>query len=220
MQAATMSTSVLIADDHVVVRRGLRALFESEPDITVVGEACDGLQALDLVAQLQPDVLVLDLVLPDVSGMSVLKQLTDRHEPTRVVVLSMHAGDAYVAEALRYGAFGYVVKDASASELVQAVHHAARCERFLSSPLSRARIDAYASQDRGALPDAYDTLSAREREVLLLAAQGLTNPDIGIRLGISRRTAETHRANLLRKLGLKGQQELIRYALKRGLLEL
>jgi DNA-binding NarL/FixJ family response regulator len=96
------------------VRRGLRALFESEPDITVVGEAGDGLQALDLVAQLQPDVMVLDLVLPDVSRMSVLKQLTDRHEPTRVVVLSMHAGDAYVAEALRYGAFGYVVKDASA----------------------------------------------------------------------------------------------------------
>ena len=220
MQTAIMSTSVLIADDHVVVRRGLRALFESEADITVVGEACDGLETIALVAQLAPDVLVLDLMLPDVSGMTVLKQLGERQAPTRVVVLSMHAGDAYVAQALQHGAQCYVVKDASASELVQAVHHAARGERFLSSPLSAARIEAYAADRIGAPADAYDALTAREREVLLLAAQGLTNPEIGTRLGISRRTAETHRANLLRKLGLKGQQDIIRYALKRGLLEL
>ena len=220
MQTAIMSTSVLIADDHVVVRRGLRALFESEPDITVVGEACDGLEALDLVARLLPDVLVLDLVLPHVAGMTVLKQLTDRQGLTRVVVLSMHAGDAYVAEALRHGAVGYVVKDASASELVQAVHHAARGERFLSSPLSVERVEAYAANQLASSMDGSEALTAREHEVLLLAAQGRTNPEIGIHLGISRRTAETHRANLLRKLGLKGQQELIRYALKRGLLEL
>jgi two-component system, NarL family, response regulator NreC len=215
-----MSTSVLIADDHVVVRRGLRALFESEPDITVVGEARDGSEAIDLVTHLVPDVLVLDLALPDISGVAVLKQLSDRRAPTRVVVLSMHGGDAYVAEALRHGAVGYVVNDASASELVQAVHHAARNKRFLSSPLSEARIEAYNANQRGGNADSYDTLTAREREVLLLAAQGMTNSDIGKRLGISRRTAESHRANLLRKLALKGHQELIRYALKRGLLEL
>ena len=215
-----MSTSVLIADDHLVVRRGLRALFESEPDIAVVGEACDGLETLELVTRLLPDVLVLDLVLPDVSGMTVLKQLTEQQVQTRVVVLSMHAGDAHVSEALRHGACGYVVKDASASELVQAVHHAARGERFLSSPLSPERIEAYAARQGAAAPDGYDALTAREREVLLLAAQGLTNAEIGTRLGISRRTAETHRANLLRKLGLRGQQDIIRYALKRGLLEL
>jgi two-component system response regulator NreC len=220
MAGAIMSTSVLIADDHVVVRRGLRALFESEPDITVVGEARDGSEAIHLVTHLVPDVLVLDLALPDISGVAVLKQLSDRRAPTRVVVLSMHGGDAYVAEALRHGAVGYVVKDASASELVQAVHHAARNERFLSSPLSEARIEAYNASPRGANADSYDTLTAREREVLLLASQGMTNSDIGKRLGISRRTAESHRANLLRKLALKGHQELIRYALKRGLLEL
>lgn len=220
MQIDNMSTSVVIADDHLVVRRGLRALFESEPDIAVVGEAGDGLETIELVLRLLPDVLVLDLMLPDVSGMTVLGQLTERQVQTRVVVLSMHAGDFYVAEALRQGATAYVVKDASAAELVEAVHHAARGERFLSSPLSEARIEAYAASQTATGRDGYDTLTAREREVLLLAAQGLTNAEIGTRLGISRRTAETHRANLLRKLALRGQQDIIKYALKRGLLEL
>jgi two-component system, NarL family, response regulator NreC len=211
--------AVVLADDHVVVRRGLRALLEAEPGITVVGEAIDGQQALDLVAELAPDVLVLDLVMPRVSGLEVLKRLEELGTPTRVVVLSMHGTDAYAAEARRHGAIGYVVKDASSSELVIAVRHAAEGRRFLSSPLSESRIDAYLSQPQ--VPaDPNDALTARERDVLLLAAQGLTNSDIGKRLSISRRTAETHRANLLRKLGLKGQLELLRYALKRGILEL
>ena len=214
-----MSTSVLIADDHVVVRRGVRALLEREPDITVVGEACDGLEALEQVMHLLPDVLVLDLVLPDISGLAVLKQLRDRHVATRVVVLSMHAGDLYVVDALRHGAVAYVVKDASASELIQAVRSAARNQRFLSAPLSDEKIQARLDE-LAASPDPYDLLTTREREVLVLAAEGMTNPDIGTRLGISSRTAETHRANLLRKLGLKGQQTLTRYALRRGLLEL
>jgi DNA-binding NarL/FixJ family response regulator len=216
-----MSTSVVIADDHVVVRRGLRAVLEAETDLAIVGEAGDALETLGLVDRLAPDVLVLDLVLPDASGMTVLKQLAERRSPRRVVVLSMHGGEAYVAEALRHGAVAYVVKDADAGELVDAVRHAARGERFLSSPLSPARVDADGTRGSGAAtPDGYSALSAREREVLALAAQGLTSPDVGARLGISRRTAETHRANLLRKLGLKGQPDLLRYALKRGLVEL
>src|SRR4051812_35892195 len=211
-----MSTSVLIADDHVVVRRGLQALLQHEPDLVVVGEARDALETLDLVDRLAPDVLVLDLVLPDASGMTVLKQLAERGAATRVVVLSIHREEAYVAEAFRHGAIGYVVKDAGAGELVEALRHAARGERFLSAPVPAALTDA----GDGLGPDGYSTLSAREREVLALVAQGLTSPDIGTRLGISPRTAESHRANLLRKLGLKGQPDLIRYALKRGLLEL
>jgi two-component system response regulator NreC len=214
-----MSTSVLIADDHVVVRRGVRALLENEPDIVVVGEAGDGLEAVEQVMHLLPDVLVLDLVMPDISGLGVLKQLRDRHVPTRVVVLSMHAGDVYVAHALRCGAVAYVVKDASASELIQAVRCAARNQRFLSAPLSEEAIEA-CLDELASTPDTYELLTSREREVFGLAADGMTNGDIGVRLGISGRTAESHRANILRKLGLKGQQELTRYAARRGPLEL
>jgi two-component system response regulator NreC len=214
-----MSTTVLIADDHAVVRRGVRALLEGEPDITVVGEAADGLEALEQVMHLLPDVLVLDLVLPDISGLAVLKQLRDRHVATRVVVLSVHAGDVYVADALRYGAVAYVAKEASAAELLQGIRCAARNQRFLSSPLSEEKIQA-SLDELAASPDAYESLTSREREVLVLAAEGMTNPGIGARLGISSRTAETHRANLSRKLGLKGPETLARFALRRGLLGL
>ena len=152
------------------------------------------------------------------SGLTVLKQLQHRQMATRVVVLSIHAEDAYVADALRHGAVAYVVKDASASELIQGIRCAARNQRFLSSPLSEKRIEA-CLDELIASPDAYPRLTSREREVFVLAAEGMNNPDIGARLGISSRTAEVHRANLLRKLGLKGQQELLRYAARRGLLD-
>jgi DNA-binding NarL/FixJ family response regulator len=214
-----MSITVVIADNHLVVRRGLRSLLESDADICVVGEAADGREALEKVAELRPDVLILDLVMPGVPGLDVLRQLTQRGDATRVVVFSMHAGESHVVEALRGGAIGYVVKDASASELSEAVHQAAENRRFLSSALSESRLGEYASRVSDS-PDPYDALTAREREVLQLAAHGMTNPEIGRKLAISRRTAETHRANLLRKLGLKGQKDLIRYALRRGILDL
>ncbi len=206
-----MSITVVIADDHLVVRRGLRAVLEDQPDISVVGEAADGRAALTLVAALDPDLLVLDLVMPRLDGLQVLGELTSRGARTRVVVLSMHADDACVVAALQAGAMAYVVKDARACELVEAVRQASANRRFLSSQLPERREGGLGN--RGTPPaDAYDVLTAREREILHLAAQGLTNPEIGRRLAISRRTAETHRANLLRKLGLKGSRELMRYA--------
>jgi len=216
----TPPIAVLIADDHVVVRHGLRAVLEAEPGVAVVGEAANGVEVLEAVERLQPDVVVLDLMMPGMSGLEVLKAVAGRARPTRVVVLSMHASEAYVIEALRLGALGYVVKDAPASELLQAVHHAASGRQFLGSPFSASLLEAYMQRVEAASQDPYDTLTARERQVLSLAAEGFPNHEIGRRLAISRRTAETHRANLMRKLGLKGQQELIRFALRRGILKL
>jgi two-component system, NarL family, response regulator NreC len=218
MQRVAMSISVVVADDHQIVRLGLRALLESEPGISVVGEASDGAEALDAVARLAPDVLVLDLIMPGIAGFDVLKRLAELKAPTRVVIFSMHASESYVVDALRLGAIGYVVKDSSASELVHAIRETAEGRRFLSSPLSSGGIDALL--DPLASKDPYDALTTREREVLRLSAQGLTNPQIGRKLSISPRTAETHRANLLRKLSLKGQKDLIRFALKRGIVDL
>lgn len=218
--APASTISVLIADDHVVVRRGLRAVLEAEEGVTVVGEAANGAAVMDAVALLRPDVVVLDLMMPDMTGLDVLKALASRGLQTRVVILSMHASEAYVSEALRYGALAYVVKDAPASDLLQAVHDAAAGRQFLSSPLPASLLDTYRDRVDAASQDPFDTLTGRERQVLLLAAEGHTNQEIGRQLAISRRTAETHRANLMRKLGLKGEQELIRYALRRGILKL
>jgi DNA-binding NarL/FixJ family response regulator len=215
-----MTISVLLADDHEVVRRGVRALLESEGGFAVVGEVVDGRDVLAAVERLRPDVLVLDLMMPGLSGLEVLKALAPRRLPTRVVVLSMHAGEAYVAAALQYGALASVVEDAGGSELLQAVRRAAADQPFSSAPLSESRNHACAQQIDSASKDPYDTLSGREREVLELAAKGLTNQEIGGRLSISRRTAETHRSNLMRKLGLKGEKDLIRYAIRRGIINL
>jgi two-component system, NarL family, response regulator NreC len=215
-----MPISVLVADDHELVRRGVRALLESESGFTVAGEVADGREIVPAVERLKPDVLVLDLMMPGLSGLDVLRTLTPRGLATRVVVLSMYAGEAYAAQAFENGASAYVVKDAGGAELLAALRAAASGRRFLSAPLSESGIRAYAWRLATAPKDPFETLSAREREVLDLAVKGLTNSEIGIRLSISRRTAETHRSNLLRKLGLKGEKDLLRYALRRGLLDL
>ena len=211
-------TTILLADDHTVVRQGLRALLEGEPDLTVIGEAADGLDAVQRTERLRPDVLVVDLMMPGLGGLEVVRQVRQRVPGTRVVVLSMHANEAYVLEALRNGASGYVLKDASVTELLQALRTAHQGHRYLSPVLSERAIAAYIEQARPTPVDLYDTLTTREREVLHLAAEGRTNAEIAARLTISPRTAETHRANLLRKLGLQNQTDLIRYALRRGLL--
>lgn len=215
--------SVLLADDHEVVRRGVRALLESQEGdggFAVVGEVADGRDIVPAVERLKPDVLVLDLVMPGMSGLDVLKALAARRLRTRVVVLSIVASEAAAAEALENGASAYVVKDAAGSEVLEAVRAAASGRRFLSTPFSESGLRAYAARSAAAAKaDPYETLSAREREVLHLAVKGLTNSEISARLSISRRTAETHRSNLMRKLGLKGEKDLIRFALRRGLLD-
>ncbi len=210
-------TSIVLAEDHQVVREGLRALLESQPDFAVVGEAGNGREAPDLVARLRPDVLLLDLMLPDLNGMEVARQVQERTPTTRVIILSMHANESYVLEALRNGVSGYLIKTASSSEVIAAVRAVMAGKRYLSPPLSDRVIEAYAQQARP-VADVYDTLTTREREVLHLAAEGRKNTEIAARLGISIRTVETHRANLMRKLNLQSHADLIRYAIRRGLL--
>jgi DNA-binding NarL/FixJ family response regulator len=213
-------TTIVLADDHEVVRQGLRALLAVEPDLSVIGETGDGLEVADLVQRLKPDVLVVDLALPGLSGLEITRRVVEQSPKTRVVVLTMYANEAYVVEALRNGATGYVLKRANVGQLVRAVREAAAGRRYLGPPLSDRAIDAYAARTRACSFDAYQTLTSREREALHLAAEGYGNPEIGARLSISTRTAETHRANLMRKLGLQSQTELVRYAFRRGILSL
>jgi len=214
-----MTVSILLADDHQVVRQGLKVLLEAEPGFRVIGEAGDGLEAVQLTERLRPDVLVVDLMMPRLGGLEVTRQVFQRSPQTRVVVLSMYSNEAYVLEALKNGAFGYVLKNADISELAQAVRQAAAGKHYLSPPLSERAIETYIQKAQTAPLDPYDTLTAREREVLHLAAEGYSNAEIAARLMISPRTVETHRANLMRKLGLHNEAELIRYALKRGILD-
>ena len=211
-------TTIVLADDHHVVREGLRALLEAELDFSIIGEVGDGLEVAGLVEQMQPDVLLLDIMMPGLNGLEVTRQVRRRSPETVVLILSMYANEAYVLEALRNGASGYVLKGATSGDLVHAVREVVGGRRYLSPPLSERAIEAYVQKAQFAPPDPYETLTNREREILHLVAAGSSNADIASRLSISPRTAETHRVNMMRKLGLHSQAELIRYALKRGIL--
>lgn len=210
--------TIVLCDDHQVVIEGLKAMLAHEADLQVVGEAHDGLEVLPVVEQLRPQVLVVDLMMPGLSGLEVVRQIGSKHRDTKIVVLSMHPSEAYVVDAFRGGASAYVLKQAPGPELVRAIRAVAAGERYLSPPLTLDKLDAYEAKTRSASVDSYETLSLREREVLQLAAEGLTNVEIGKRLSIGKRTVETHRANLIRKLSLGSQADLVRYAIKKGLL--
>jgi two-component system, NarL family, response regulator NreC len=210
--------TVVLADDHHLVRQGFRSLLQTEPDLEIVGEAGDGLEAVRLTEQLQPDILVTDLLMPALTGIEVVNQVQRRVPKTRVVVLSMHRNEAYVLEALRHGAMAFVLKDATASEFLKAIREVLAGRKYLGSPFSDSAIEAYVQKARGAPLDAYDKLTVREREVLQLKAEGRTTAEIAQRLFISPRTVEIHRTNFMRKLGLRSQTDVIRFALSRGLL--
>ncbi len=210
-----MSVSVVLADDHSVVREGLRAILSTEDDIDILAEVADGLEAVETVKKTHPDVLVLDLVMPNFPGLEVIKLVLETSPATKIVVLSMHADEAYVLQALRQGATGYVTKDSGAHELLKAIREAVEGRRYLSPPLSQQSLKAYDESMEPQKLDPYESLSPREREVLHLAASAHTNNDIAERLDISRRTVEAHRANLMRKLRINSQASLIRYAIER-----
>lgn len=208
-----MALTVLLADDHPIVRQGLRAVLGTESDIELVGEAADGPSAVKLTTQLKPAVVVLDLMLPGSSGLEVARQLRKRMPDLRIVILSMHSDPAYVREAMRAGVDAYVAKEAGGEELIQAVRAAAEGRRYLSPPITEDVLSGRSNKDP------FDLLTAREREVLQLTAEGLTGNDVAERLFISPRTVESHRANMMRKFGLRNQKELIRFAVERKLVK-
>lgn len=202
--------TVIVADDHQVVRMGLKTLLSQELDFQVIGEAADGLAAVNIVRKLKPHVLVLDLMMPARNGMAVIEELTRQAHRPRIVVLSMHTNEAYVAEALRKGADGYVVKDSIADEIVQAIRVVLCGQQYLSGQLNVVpqKTAGRTRTDRDPI------LTLREQEVLHLITQGKANKEIASHLAISIRTVEAHRARIMRKLGISSHAGLIHYAIR------
>lgn len=214
------STSIIIADDHRIVLEGLHALLDAEPDFDVIGKTVDGLKTVDLVNDLNPDVLVLDLMMPGVNGLEVARQLHKQKPKTKIIILSMYDDEGFVLEALTNGVAGYVLKDEGSIELVQAIREVKNGHRYLSPTLSDRAINVYEQMTKAKTTDKYETLTTREREVFHLTAEGLTNSEIAERLGISVRTAETHRSRLMQKLDIHNQADLTRYAIRRGIISM
>ncbi|MEW5942135.1 MAG: response regulator transcription factor, partial [Chloroflexota bacterium] len=210
-------TDIILAEDHQVVREALRLLLETQPDFKVVAETGDGLEALQLTEKLKPDVLIADVTMPHLSGLEAARRTRNVSPSTRVIVLSMHDAESYVVEALGAGAAGYVLKKSSSSELIFAIRQALAGNVYLSPSLNERAIEAYMRRAKESqVEDLLDALTPREREIFQLAAHGLTNPQIAEKLSLSARTVEMHRGNLMKKLGLKSQTELVKYAVKRG----
>jgi two-component system, NarL family, response regulator NreC len=213
-----VNVTILLADDHPFVRRGVRNLLEAEADFSVVGEAEDGLQAVQMAEKLRPDILIVDILMPNLNGLEVLKQVSHRSPNTRKIVLSMHSADPYVVEAFRSGASGYILKDGAPDELIYAIRHVLLDYKYLSPKLPDRLIAALTESPGNAEQDKYETLTNREREIFQMTAEGRTSQEIGDKLMISPRTVEVHRSNLTSKLGIKNQVDLIRIAIKRGIL--
>jgi DNA-binding NarL/FixJ family response regulator len=207
---------VLLADDHAILREGVRLVLEAQPDITVVGEAGNGAEALALAHRLRPDVVVMDIAMPDVNGLEATRRLRAELPEVQVVVLTMHADREYVTQVVQAGAAGYVLKQAAAQELVRALRAARAGDAFLHPAATRALIGDYLRRvdDEGPA----DGLTPREREVLRLVARGASNRAIANDLGISVKTVEAHRANLMAKLDMHDRTELVRYAIRTGLI--
>ena len=213
---------VLLADDHTIVRQGVRLCLETMGDIDVVAEAEDGQTAVQLALQLRPDVAVVDLTMPRLNGVEVIRQIKRDAPEVEVVVLSVHDSEAYVVQALRAGAAGYVLKRNAATELAAAIRAARDGQAYLHPSIARRVIDDYLSRIRAAedaASEPHERLTPREREVLQLAAEGHTTRAIAGLLCLSTKTVEHHRASLMTKLGLRGQTELVKYAIRTGLVE-
>lgn len=210
---------ILLADDHILIRSGLRLLVEQQPGLTVVGEANDGREAVSLAKSLKPDVVVMDIGMPSLNGIEAALQITQANPEISVVMLSMHSDESYILRALKAGAKGYLLKDSAESDLIKAVHAVAGGKSFFSPAVSKVLLDDYVRKlKRTGAEDAYDLLTPREREILQLVAEGKSNKDIANLLNLSVYTVETHRSNLMEKLNLRGIPELILFAVRRGII--
>src|SRR5262249_19967520 len=215
-----MSTvCILLADDHTLVREGLRKIIEAQPGWKVISEAADGRQAVRQALELKPDLVILDLAMPHLSGVDAIQQIVRRLPSARVLVLSMHADAGYVTRALRAGAHGYLLKDSAGTDLLRAITVLIQNKSFFSPAVSRVMLDDYVRQlaERG-LTDRYDTLSEREREVFQLIAEGRVNKEIAEILFLSPSTVETHRARIMDKLDVHSAVEIVLYAVRKGII--
>ena len=206
---------ILLADDHAVVRQGFRRILEAQPDMEIIGEAGNGREAVELAAQLTPDLIVMDVAMPELNGIEATRRLKEESPRTRVLALSMHKDAVYVREILRAGAQGYLLKDAIDADLVAAVRAVATGEGYLSPGVANAVLTDY----RQHVTDPIDLLSSREREVLQLIAEGKTNKEIATLLHLSVYTVDAHRGRIMEKLNLHSTGELVRFALRKGLID-
>jgi DNA-binding NarL/FixJ family response regulator len=212
------SVRILLADDHTVMRTGLKLLLERQPDFEVVGEACDGRETMALAAKLKPDIVILDIAMPQLSGLEAARQINVHSPRTGIVILSMHSDETYVTRALKAGARGYLLKDSAESDLISAIRAVVAGKAFFSPAISKMLVEDYVRemQLRGA-EDSYELLTSREREILHLLAEGRSNKEVATTLNLSVYTVETHRSNILEKLNLHTTPELILYAVRKGL---
>jgi two-component system, NarL family, response regulator NreC len=212
-------TRILLADDHQLMRSGLRLVIERQPDLTVVGEAADGREAVALAKSLRPDVAVMDISMPNLNGIEAAYQITQTHSETAVIMLSMHPDESYILRTLKAGAKGYLLKDSAEADLITAVRAVAQGKSFFSPAVSKVLLDDYMRKlKRSGAEDPYDLLTPREREILQLVAEGKSNKEVANLLNLSVYTVETHRSNVMRKLNLKGVPELTLYAVRKGII--
>ena len=210
---------ILLADDHTVVRRGLRLLLESQPEFSVVAEAADGKQAVEAAEASRPDVVVLDIAMPNLNGIEAAQRILASVPGAAIVVLSMHSDEGYVLRALKAGAKGYLLKDAAEGDLIEAIKTVTRGKTFFSSEITKMLAEDYVREIRArGSEDSYELLTPREREILQLLAEGKSNKDIAGMLNLSLYTVETHRRNLQDKLNVHSFAELILYAVRKGVI--
>ena len=212
---------IVLADDHAVLRAGLRVLLNAEPDISVVGEAGDGIEALRAIALHQPDIIVLDLMMPNVKGLDIIEQVTQSYPHTRVLVLTMHSDTQYIRHVVKAGGAGYVLKSSADTELIKAIRVVASGNSYLTPEATQVLISDYREKDEShpKTETGLDLLSEREHEVLVMTALGYSSREIGELLFISPKSVDTYRQRLMEKLQLENRAELVQYALKNGLLE-